>query len=113
MNLNYLRGRDLSYGEYWYFRLEFTKYGRLKTETIITPRKCIVGYYEGVGESFWEMYEPETGYFIFREHELVSPNPSFYLAETKEKAIDLWNEVLQWWTECKTLEIEFLRSKRL
>lgn len=113
MNLNYLRGKDLGYGDYWYFRLEFTRFGRLKTETMIPPKKCVVGFYQGVGEGFWEMYEPETGYFIFREHELTTPNPSYYLAETKKKAEELWNEVLQWWIDYKAREIEFLRSMGL
>ena len=69
---------------------------RLKTETLIPISQCFVELVHGAnGEDMWEMYETgEFKLFIFREYELTEKFPSFYLAETYEDAVDLWNRVL-------------------
>lgn len=97
MNLNYLRRENLHKGIYYYFKMEFARTTcRLKTETLIPISQCFVDLFHGAnGEDMWEMYETgEFKLFIFREYELTEKFPSFYLAETYEDAVDLWNRVL-------------------
>lgn len=100
MNLNYLRSGDLRKGVYWYFRLEFDKFHRPRKDRIIWPTTCWVDEFHGHDLDMWEMYsspeaaDPRERCFIFREYELTDPKPSYYLAETYEDAVDLWNRVL-------------------